>query len=378
MSLALLLLSGLVCAAYFLWSLSWLVKKTRPDDPKDLIHNIKNHCDCHETAAVLYELISTDGAGSWPPRANYDISVWPACLHPYKQIYLELAPLLPQQDPCLDDEVNQSRISNFRSKFETLLRERIDLVQVKQLLDDADAGRWDVFPRTVYNAFYCCIASSRHAYRWGTTPVVKVAQLEKEVILPKELVVPWHALQRHFGCMSDSGNNTSNLVLNFDLDGSHVFKANQGMTGRIEFAEKAFARIFHETEVRALPVYHDIVMASISWARNDKAACANYVSRIDLSMRNVLNKYFDTMHDGKIPRTVWLSRVQGFFAWGVGSKDENGEWVKFDGLSGNQVLLFQAMDAFLGLEPYLSERDQDRPVKYPYVGNGYYLPMGIC
>jgi hypothetical protein len=34
-------------------------------------------------------------------------------------------------------------------------------------------------------------------------------------------------------------------------------------------------------------------------------------------------------------------------------------WVKFDGLSGNQVLLFQALDAFIGLDPYLPARDQE-------------------
>lgn len=369
MDLVLLLLLGLAYAVYqcslrnLIDALFRLAKGARkPADTTDLIHNIKRHSDCHETAAVLNELINTDGAGSWPPRANHDVSAWPAALRPYKQIYPELAPFLPQQDPCLDDQVNMSRILNFRSKFETLLRERIDLVQVHRLLDDADAGRWDVFPHAVYNAFYCCIASSRHAYRWGTIPAVSVAQMEKEVMLPRELVVPWQALQQHFGCSSDSGNNTSNLVFNFDLDGSHVFKANTGMPAQIEAAEENFARIFHETEVRGLPVYHDMVMASLSWARNDKAACANYVSRIDSNMRHVLNGYVNTMHNDKIPRSVWLSRVQGFFAWGVGFQDDNGDWIKFDGLSGNQSLLFQALDAFLGLEPYLSERDQERNV----------------
>lgn len=361
----LLLLLGLAYVVYLLWSLTRLAsKRSKPADTKDLIDNIKLHSDCHETATALNELINTDGAGSWPPRANYDISAWPPALRPYKEIYLELAPFLPQQHPSLDDEVNMSRITNFRSKFETLLRERIDLVQVRHLLADADAGRWDdVFPRAVYNAFYCCIASSRHAYRWATIPVVKVAQRENEVLLPQELIVPWLALQRHFGCLSDSGNNTSNMVLNFDLDGRHVFIANTGMPAHIASAEEAFARIFRETEVHGLPVYHDMAMASVSWARNDKAACARYVARIDATMRDVLGNYYNTMHDGKIPRSVWLSHVQGFFAWGVGFQDEStGEWIRFDGLSGNQVLLFQALDAFLGLEPYLSERDQERNI----------------
>jgi hypothetical protein len=78
-----------------------------------------------------------------------------------------------------------------------------------QLLEAADAGRWDIFARDVYNGFYCCIASCRHAYRWATVPVVQVAQLEKEVDLPMELREPWVYLQRHFGCVSESGNNSA-------------------------------------------------------------------------------------------------------------------------------------------------------------------------
>jgi hypothetical protein len=38
----------------------------------------------------------------------------------------------------------------------------------------------------------------------------------------------------------------------------------------------------------------------------------------------------------------------------------DGEFVKFDGLSGNHVLVFQAIDAFLGLDQYLSEENMVR------------------
>lgn len=436
MNIMMLLLSlGLACAVHpFRSLLSQLLhvfmrvtrnrSRKKPADhasgptTKELIDNIKRHAHRHETAAVLHELIRTDGAGSWPPRTNYDLTAWPTALRPYKQIYLELAPLLPQRElaACLDDQVNRRRITTFRARFATLLRERIDLVQVRRLLleaadtdADVDTGHWELddavpsdsdsdsgsgsgssFPRAVYNALYCCIASSRHAYRWGMIPVVRVAQREDEVQLPEELVVPWQALQQHFGCRSDSGNNTSNMVLNFeeeededddenddhsavkDLDHHRpkapktpVFIANTGMPAHIIAAEAAFVHIFRETERQALPVYHDMALASLSWARDDKAACAGYVARMDARLRDVLGTYFHTMHNGRIPRAAWLSRVQGFFAWGVGFRDErsaSGAWVKFDGLSGNQVLLFQALDAFLGLEPYLSERDQERNV----------------
>jgi hypothetical protein len=78
-------------------------------------------------------------------------------------------------------------------------------------MEAAAAGRWDVFPREVFNGLYSCLAASRHAYRWATVPVVVVAQLEKEVELPKELVLPWTVIQRHHQCPSESGNNSKSL-----------------------------------------------------------------------------------------------------------------------------------------------------------------------
>ncbi len=217
------------------------------------IRDIKSLVDCHETAAVLADLIHKDGAGSWPPRANHTHSTWPEALRAYKEIFLELAPLLPKVEPSLDDEVNKACIADFRLRFRQLLRDKVDIIQVKHLLESADAGRWDVFPRDTYNAFYCCIASSRHAYRWATIPVVKAAQLETVVDFPVELDQPWTYLQRHYGCTSPSGNNTSNLLLNFDISGKHAFVINTGMSDLITSGEEAFVRIFYNVELQVGP-----------------------------------------------------------------------------------------------------------------------------
>lgn len=106
-----------------------------------------------------------------------------------------------------------------------------------------------------------------------------------------------------------------------------------------------------------------MILAVIAYARGEMGACATHMESISSQLRNVLQSYYDRMHEQKIARSVWLPHVQGFFAWGVGYMDEaSGEWVRFDGLSGNQVLLFQALDAFLGIEPYLSQRDRERNV----------------
>lgn len=131
----------------------------------EILREINALAECHETAALFSDLVRTDGAGAWPPRANHDHGTWPAPLQPYKEIYYEMAPRLATVSASLDDEVNRGRITDFRARFQKLLHERVDLTQVHELLDAADAGRWDVFPRDTYNALYCCVAWSRHAYR---------------------------------------------------------------------------------------------------------------------------------------------------------------------------------------------------------------------
>jgi hypothetical protein len=84
--------------------------------------------------------------------------------------------------------------------------------------------------------------------RWAIIPVVKVAQLEKSVDLPLELVEPWTYLQRHFGCRSDSGNMTSNMTLNFDANEEYVHRINANLTQTIMDSEEAFSRIMREVE----------------------------------------------------------------------------------------------------------------------------------
>lgn len=135
-----------------------------------VLQDIKNSAESHETLALLADLIHKDGAGEWPPRSNHAKATWPAALRPYRDIYEEMAPLLPRKTASLDDEVNRTRIANFRFRFQQLLQEKVDLAQVELLLKAAEAGRWDVFPRDTYNGFYSCIAWCRHAYRYSPQP----------------------------------------------------------------------------------------------------------------------------------------------------------------------------------------------------------------
>lgn len=125
------------------------------------IENLRTLKD-RETASVLLELFDKDRAGAWPPKANHEL--WPMPLRPYKDIYLELVPMLPATEPSLDDNVNNERRNRYRSLMRRLLKERINIAEVEQIMAAIEARNWDVLPRDAYNGFYACIAVCRHAY----------------------------------------------------------------------------------------------------------------------------------------------------------------------------------------------------------------------
>ncbi|ORY19134.1 hypothetical protein BCR34DRAFT_609764 [Clohesyomyces aquaticus] len=134
----------------------------------------------------------------------------------------------------------------------------------------------------------------------------------------------------------------SNLVLNFDPEGTYTYRINTGMPDKVTSDEEAFARIFYNVERLGVPIYHDMVLAMIIFSRGDKFACLRYISSITAQLRLALGAYFTNLHGQTIAHSVWLSHVQGFYAWGVP--------------------LFQALDGFLGMEQYLSPRDQERNI----------------
>ena len=135
--------------------------KERPNSAR--VHDLRPFKGRHKVASTLIELFDKDGAGAWPPKANHDS--WPKALRPYKDIYLELVPLLPAREASLDDDVNKVRRERYRSLMRKLLTERVDIAQVQTILAAVEAGNWDLFPRDAYNGFYGCVAVCRHAYR---------------------------------------------------------------------------------------------------------------------------------------------------------------------------------------------------------------------
>ena len=148
----------------------------------------------------------------------------------------------------------------------------------------------------------------------------------------------------------------SNIILNFSSSGTYQLRINSALAPLIQHSEEEFSRVCREVEVFALPVYISLVRAIVDHSRGDFVSCLSHLRKITSDLRPLMAAYYDRVHDATIARSAWLSHVQGFYAWGMGYQDEvTGEWIKFDGLSGNQVMLFQALDAFLGMDVYLSK-----------------------
>ncbi len=110
---------------------------------------------------------------------------------------------------------------------------------------------------------------------------------------------------------------------------------------------------------QTLPMYLLMAKAIAHFRRGDKSASACAMSPINDILVEVLDCYYEIMNESTIPRAYWMRYAQGFQAWACGEMIDN-EYVEYDGLSGNQLLVFQAVDAFLGFESYLPARDLER------------------
>lgn len=138
---------------------------TKRSTSDHIIDDIDKLAKSHEVAAALSSLIHNDGASSWPPAANHHVDEWPAALRGYKAIYLALAGSLPTASPSLDQNANRVTIDQFRLRFDNLLQQHVDLVDVLDVFEEAKNEALDNLSPAVRNAFYSCVAWCRHAYR---------------------------------------------------------------------------------------------------------------------------------------------------------------------------------------------------------------------
>lgn len=110
---------------------------------------------------------------------------------------------------------------------------------------------------------------------------------------------------------------------------------------------------------KAFPIYYEMVRAVICFEDKDKVSCVKHLENVTFRLRRLLLVFYENLTESRVSHSVWLSYVQGFQGWGVG-RMVNGEFIKYDGLSGNHVLFFQALDAFLGMDRYLTHENMIR------------------
>jgi hypothetical protein len=99
-----------------------------------------------------------------------------------------------------------------------------------------------------------------------------------------------------------------------------------------------------------------MIQAISSFNEKNKIQCLNSLTRITSGLRDVFKVFYDNVHGSKVKHSVWLSYVQGFYAWEAG-QIVNRKLVKYPGVAASQVLFFQAIDAFIGLDRYLSDEE---------------------
>lgn len=106
-----------------------------------------------------------------------------------------------------------------------------------------------------------------------------------------------------------------------------------------------------------------MVWAIISFQLDDKISCTKYLENINRGVRHLLTIFYENLKESRVSHSVWLSYVQGFQGWGVG-RMVGGSFTKYDGLSGNHVLFFQALDAFLDIDRYLTDENMVRYIPF--------------
>ncbi|EKV12269.1 hypothetical protein PDIG_45940 [Penicillium digitatum PHI26] len=314
----------------------------------------------NEPIKALQTMIEIDGAGAWPPKASYRES-WPVVLHPYHDIFVVLAPLLPVIDVSLDSTINQCRRMEYQQRLRILLKERVNLGLVKETLSAAADETSCVITNQQYNGFYACISYLRHAFRWGTIPIVEVAQQEKIIDFPPELDLPWDFIRQKYGITSLGGNVTSNFFCNLDRDRNKIeYAINGSMPEPIPSAEYYLIYAFTEPERKALPVYYHLVQSITCFERDQKHACVEHLQSLTVHLRAAFRVYYEYVIDSKIPHSVFTAYIQGFHGWAAGEMIDD-KYMEYDGTSGANLVLFNVLDFFLGLEPFLAEQDY---VKY--------------
>jgi hypothetical protein len=97
-----------------------------------------------------------------------------------------------------------------------------------------------------------------------------------------------------------------------------------------------------------------MIQAIIAFERGDKKSCLAHIETAFINLRKVMQNLYEKMNDPHVARAIWVRHVSGIHGWGLTLETDDPP-VEYGGLSGSQILLFLAVDAFLGIDRYHSD-----------------------
>ncbi|KAI0377939.1 hypothetical protein F5Y04DRAFT_263089 [Hypomontagnella monticulosa] len=91
-----------------------------------------------------------------------------------------------------------------------------------------------------------------------------------------------------------------------------------------------------------------MVAAIVSFQDGRKDTCLHCLRSINADVKRILQILHERLKEFDTSDEVWISYVQGLRGWGAGRPIDG----KLNGLSSSGALVFEALDAFLGVEEY--------------------------
>lgn len=99
-----------------------------------------------------------------------------------------------------------------------------------------------------------------------------------------------------------------------------------------------------------------MTQAIVSFERGDKKSCLAHINIAFIHLRKLMQHLYDKMNDPNVARAIWVRHVSGIHSWGLTLETDNPP-VEYGGLSGSQILVFLAVDAFLGIDRYHTDEE---------------------
>ncbi|KAJ3322569.1 hypothetical protein HDV06_002946 [Boothiomyces sp. JEL0866] len=272
----------------------------------------------------------------WPPKAEFNFD---SAFQPYIQAADYATDNIATCTPSAVDEFNLSKINQFRHCVKNIL-EQVNVAEVENWLVNGK----DTLRKPKLLGLLACIDFLRHAYRWGTVPIVRVAQ-DQSVQFPIQLELPARILHNHFGIIPESGSLFSmtycNIVKNDSGNLDIRYSSTGGMSEVIRRTERNNATVFYLMEEKAVLLYQTIILANDLFDAGLLSESLSCIQMMKGILKAVLSVFYHYLTEENIKKDLWLQYAQGFHGWAM-----NG----LDGVSGNQALVIRVMDLFLELK----------------------------